>query len=132
MPNYRHHGEPPPDQNTPHSQTLAESFNLDTLTITTPESYDLDPTYLDAVLDFLTTEPECAHYVAQAMLLARKSTIIPRILSKLPGDTTESNLISIWAIGFIAGSSCAVHAVDEGLIVDSREDGDDDNEGTTC
>jgi hypothetical protein len=94
----------------------------------------LDTTVLDAVLDFCMTEPGMMEYVAETIKLGRASLQCNKLLQKMAAshgkledfNILESRLMAMWSFGFIAGASCAVKAVDEGLIVDSSESDDDE------
>jgi len=122
MSSHHHRDDPttiPPTLDASHIQTV-NTGKLDKV---------LDTTVLDAVLDFIITERGMKEYVAETMSLANYSLEYGKILErmttttdKVDGQSTLSAKLTVmWAIGFLAGASCAVKAVDEGLIVDEED-----------
>lgn len=89
---------------------------------------------MDDKLVVVTMHPEIEPYTAQTAEMAKESKVwdaAMKGLMKTPG-TVEDKLAVMYAWGFIVGSSCAVEAVDLGLIRDSNEERggmDDDSDG---
>lgn len=119
---HRHRGDAPPPSIDP--TPIMDAAHHVSATIPINALDELDPFYMDAVLDYLTSEKDCAHYVAQAMELAKRSTVWGEVEGKILSakSNIREKLQAMWALGLLTGASCAVIAVDEGLIVDSSGD----------
>jgi hypothetical protein len=114
-------------------------------TVTIPDSVqdmnlktDFDTSYIDPKLAMIVTEPEIGQYIGETMSLAESCVTIQSLLAKMeksdyanelthikPEHLSSYKLLFMFAIGLIAGASCAVKAVDDGLIVDGEGDYDD-------
>jgi hypothetical protein len=138
MGSHRHHGaSSPPDQeddihpvntsNTPHptpsdlAKKLGDAID------------DLDPELLNFVLGSIRTydKEDAIYYVAKAIKLARKSeeyAMAEKVTMEAKAELS-GKMVAMFALGFIAGGSCTLMAVDEGFIETLDDSGDDGGSG---
>jgi hypothetical protein len=89
---------------------------------------EMDPELLDFVIDSIRTydADDALYYTGKAIQLARKSEEyekLEKMMVGLDGDLS-GKLVTMFAMGFIAGGSCTLLAVDEGFIA-TMEDEDE-------
>lgn len=121
MPSHRHHSTlpPPPDHQPP--------YLVNHLGFRVP----MDSTAMDEKLAVVSTHPEIEPYVAQTAEMAQQSIVwgaVSKGVMRTKGSMS-TRLAVMYAYGFIVGSSCAVEAVDMGLITDSSNEYEEGDEG---
>jgi hypothetical protein len=88
----------------------------------------LDPEILNFVLASIRgyNQDDAIHYVGKAIQLARKSeeyAMAERVTLESKAEVS-SKLVAMFALGFIAGGSCTLMAVDEGFIAEMEPEGE--------
>ena len=127
MPHHHHNSRPhlTPDDSQPEASATTNNvfakFGFE----------EMDPEMMDMFLGMVVTQVD-TDIVSAGVELVKKSKVFDRVLEiveKKSGGDVALEKRTMFVLAMLTGSCCMLEAVDLGLVPDSGDDEDDDEEG---